>query len=776
MTRALLRTGWSDLRRHRLQSVLLFVILATAALTLSLAVTVHRVTSGPFERLMAETNGAHVWFGAGPGVDLGGIAQRDGVEEAVGPFPVIEANLADVGASGSGSFPLMLFGQSADMPAVGRPVIRDGRWLQGPGEIVLDPDIAQFMRLRPGDHLAVQGSNGPVDLLVVGLAVHLAAWHTEGDGVTHPPTGYVLPETLAGIAPDRSTWGSVLGVRIGDASKSAAFATAAVNALPPGSNVIVTDWHDVRRDLTADSNIDVLLLRVFSAFALVAAALVIANSISGRVLAQFREIGLLKAVGFTPRGILTFFLGEHLAIGLAGGVVGMLIGALMAPLFENNLSALLTTTPVSSFAPLPLLFILLLVEGAVTLATLVPAIRAARVSVVQAITVGFVRTDRRRSLLARAGAKLKLQPPVVLGLKDAFARPIRSWMTVAALVLTVVTLTFSLGLEATMADLLHHPAKWGAPYDITVTPDGQTAQQTEQAIAGVSAIDSYVGRLAIDVRAGGNASQITAFALEGNTQPYAASVPEGHLFAAPGEAIAGQALLDDLGIGVGDTMHLTVGGVPLNLKVVGRYVDTEYDGHIVLFGLDTYRAQVDPSAQPDEFLARFAPGAAGRDAINALNQASGGQVQVEAVDLGAGDDVMRIRAVLVVLNVVLLVIGAVNLLSTTLLGIRERFRDLGILKTVGLAPGQVVTSVLTGVGALTMLAIVVGIPLGMVVTRALFDVLGNQIGIGSGVGTMPGWIGLTAVVPTVLALGLLGGLLPAQRAGRLRIADALRYE
>jgi ABC-type antimicrobial peptide transport system permease subunit len=118
----------------------------------------------------------------------------------------------------------------------------------------------------------------------------------------------------------------------------------------------------------------------------------------------------------------------------------------------------------------------------------------------------------------------------------------------------------------------------------------------------------------------------------------------------------------------------------------------------------------------------------------------------------------------------------VNLLSTTLLGIRERFRDLGILKTVGLAPGQVVTSVLTGVGALTLLAIAVGIPLGMVVTRALFDVLGNQIGIGSGVGTMPGWIGLTAVVPTVLALGLLGGLLPAQRAGRLRIADALRYE
>ena len=41
----------------------------------------------------------------------------------------------------------------------------------------------------------------------------------------------------------------------------------------------------------------------------------VATVISGRVLAQRREIGLLKAVGFTPRGIVALLVGEYLAIG-----------------------------------------------------------------------------------------------------------------------------------------------------------------------------------------------------------------------------------------------------------------------------------------------------------------------------------------------------------------------------------------------------------------------------------------------------------------------------
>src|SRR5687767_218069 len=105
MLRALARLVRSDLRHHRFQSALIFLILATATLALTLAVTVERVTSEPFDRLMRDTNGAHVWFTAQPGADLAPIAQLSGVTDSTGPYPLAQANVA-IGDASRGLFPI----------------------------------------------------------------------------------------------------------------------------------------------------------------------------------------------------------------------------------------------------------------------------------------------------------------------------------------------------------------------------------------------------------------------------------------------------------------------------------------------------------------------------------------------------------------------------------------------------------------------------------------------------------------------------------------------
>ena len=116
----------------------------------------------------------------------------------------------------------------------------------------------------------------------------------------------------------------------------------------------------------------------------------------------------------------------------------------------------------------------------------------------------------------------------------------------------------------------------------------------------------------------------------------------------------------------------------------------------------------------------------------------------------------------------LVAIAVVNLLSTTMLGVRERFRDLGIVKSVGLTPLQVIAGVLVGVGAVAVVAGVAGIPLGLAAARALYDELGRQTGNGVGLGVMPGWLDLAVLLPVVVVLALLGGIGPARRAAGLR--------
>lgn len=804
MPRALARTALADLRRHRLQTAMIFVILVTATASLSLAVTVRRMADEPFDRLMSETNGAHLWFAAGPGIDLRSIAAMDGVEATAGPYAVADVMPVDQSGPAMFGFGLRAMAQPADLSSPGRPLIESGRWLQAANEVVIDPDIgfmpAPNVRLGPGGQLTLQGPDGPVVLDVVGTAVNVGSWQVDGSEILRQPHIYVLPETLARLAPDQTTWQSVLGVRLTDAAASRVFAVTALERLGAGSNVAVSDWHALRDAMTSENKLYVVLLTVFSGFALLAAVLVIANAIAGRVLSQFRAIGLLKAVGFTPGGILTLYLGEHLALGLVAGAIGLVIGAQAAPLFENELASLLTTTPVSPYEPGPLLVVLSVIAGAVALATIVPAVRGARVSTVRAITVGFTRTPGRESRLAHISSRLRLPIAARLGLKDAFARPVRTWVTVASLALTVVTLVVSIGLERTLQDVLDHPEHWGSPFslavssdpmassnlrippqdqavsDTPVSPGAMPATDIRALLAAQPEVRTMVGRRSIEARAEGSASAFTTYALDGDIQTLASSVAEGRLFAGTGEAIAGQALMSALGVQVGDSLRLLVDGKPLDLTIVGRYVDLDHDGKLLMLGLDTYQAQIDPTAEPTEFLVRTTPGTSRWELQDRLWDATGGSLQIRGLDLGAEDDAAKIRAILVVLNLALIAIAVVNLISTTMLGVRERFRELGIVKAVGLTPIQVIGGVLAGVGTVSVVATLAGIPLGLAATRGLYDELGRQTGIGVGVGVMPAWLDLAVLLPIVVVLALLGGIGPARRAASLQVTEALRYE
>ena len=68
-----------------------------------------------------------------------------------------------------------------------------------------------------------------------------------------------------------------------------------------------------------------------------------------------------------------------------------------------------------------------------------------------------------------------------------------------------------------------------------------------------------------------------------------------------------------------------------------------------------------------------------------------------------------LRPVLYATDALLLAIGLVNLMTTLLLGIRERVRDFAIFKVVGLTPRQVLAAVTSGGTLLASVAVIGGI-------------------------------------------------------------------
>jgi putative ABC transport system permease protein len=106
---------------------------------------------------------------------------------------------------------------------------------------------------------------------------------------------------------------------------------------------------------------------------------------------------------------------------------------------------------------------------------------------------------------------------------------------------------------------------------------------------------------------------------------------------------------------------------------------------------------------------------------------------------------------------------------------QEKRRDIGILKTLGMTPVQVIAMVNTSAGFLGFIAVVVGIPLGFVLTKTLLTVLSQTYGFGKvHVALNPLHVGL--LIPVTILVSVVGSIIPARRAARLSIVNVLRHE
>ena len=105
------------------------------------------------------------------------------------------------------------------------------------------------------------------------------------------------------------------------------------------------------------------------------------NTMYTAVAGRTREIGTLRAIGFSGTSILASFLAEAVLLGAAGGVLGIALGFLVDGARVNVMSASIrfTVTPAVAAAGLLLSITVGILGG------LPPALRAARLRVVQAI-------------------------------------------------------------------------------------------------------------------------------------------------------------------------------------------------------------------------------------------------------------------------------------------------------------------------------------------------------------------------------------------------------
>ena len=140
-----------------------------------------------------------------------------------------------------------------------------------------------------------------------------------------------------------------------------------------------TTFADVRAEVLAPERLNAFVFSAFAGIALLIAVVGVAGVLAFSVSARTREFGIRLAVGSTPRQLLTLVLGQGaflVAIGIAAGLLGgYAIGRAAGSYFDDlRLPGVLSVLSAAA-----------VLGGAALVASLIPAARAARVDVLQAL-------------------------------------------------------------------------------------------------------------------------------------------------------------------------------------------------------------------------------------------------------------------------------------------------------------------------------------------------------------------------------------------------------
>jgi putative ABC transport system permease protein len=220
--------------------------------------------------------------------------------------------------------------------------------LTSPQSVVLTEKLARQRGLALGDSVRLMAGDRVNPYVVRGLL------KDEGPATVMDGNFVLMDIAAAQLAFERLGRVDRIDVMLHDASSNEAIdrSLAAIAArLPAG----LTAQRPARRGQQVERMLAAfhLNLAALSWIALVVGLFLVYNTVTISVIARREEIGTLRALGTTRRQVLWLFLGEAAALGLAGTVVGIGIGRLLADAAVGITSATVSTLYIASAAATP---------------------------------------------------------------------------------------------------------------------------------------------------------------------------------------------------------------------------------------------------------------------------------------------------------------------------------------------------------------------------------------------------------------------------------------
>lgn len=710
----------------------------------------------------------------------------------------------------------------------------DGRWGTGPDEIVLDEGSAEKAGYAIGDTVKLLSPAGQVErsATLVGTAEFNQGGTAGATLIIFDTRG--AQEVFLGGKDAFTT----INLTAADGVSQTELTKAAQTVLPSGFEAVTGDVVvKESQDSTAEF-LDVIktFLLVFALIAVIVGAFIIVNTFSILVAQRSRESALLRALGASRRQVTRSILAEAFVMAVLASTVGIALGwALargLAAMFrsfgldiEGTFLTLSSSTVITSYA----------VGVLVTLvAALMPARRAGKVSPVAAMRADDVPTKgslRRRTVIGSV-VLLVAAAAAAAGLADAGGMPAAAWIGVGAFVslITVAVLSPVIGypvlrLCRTVFGRLFGSSGRLAGENAMRDPrrTGATASALMIGLALVSTIAVMAGSMKASIdkvvddefapdfiaqsvifapfstAVGDQMEKVPGVQTVSRQQMLSVKIGDekdseligasdaafddvsqlkasaGSVDFGAGKAVVTKERADEEGWQVGDVLDFSFpAGKKVSLPIGGIITES-----VVAFEVNVPMEVVAEAGiqRQDNFLSIILADGANPSTVQAaLDEVTKPIPLVEVNDKegfaetirGQVNQLLYMIYGLLALAIIIAVIGIVNTLGLSVL---ERTREIGLLRAVGMTRRQLRRTITLESVAIAVLGAVLGMVLGLIYGTLLQRVLEDDLSVLS----IPfGQLVVFGVIAIVV--GVLAAVIPAARASRLNVLNAISTE
>jgi putative ABC transport system permease protein len=757
------------------------------------------------------------------------LAGLDEVELAEGEVEGIAVLVGDDGEP-IGQFGPPTLGYSAfDNHELDAAELRSGAWPQDPGQIAIDAGTAGSQGWEVGAEvqLVLDGPVEPAEVVgIFGLG--------DMDNLMGATIVVVDKDTaLARFGTDGEYTAAYLTASAG--TSEAELIEAVSGALGDGYTVMTAAEVAEEQQAAIAPFVEVfsIALLVFALVALLVGSFLIFNTFTIVLASRLRELALLRAIGAGRRQLLGSVLAEAALIGALGGAIGAAVGLLVAEGLGLILGTIGVSLPGEGLVVLPRTVLVAVVVGIVvtTLAAVVPALRAVRIPPVAALTEvavaapvgrGIVRTVVGTILLVAGLAALamalvgdagvavlgvgavalfvavaSLAPLIVrplahvlgapgaaagvsgeLARANAMRNPRRTAATASALMIGLALVSFvsifASSLQATFRDTIADSFDADAVLQAgTVAGVPDAVMDELRAIAEVEVVaPAAAGNVELD----GERSLVGVMSADDFLAVFDFEVTAGDLETfRDGGIVVTSTAADDRGLTAGDrvTAGLPAGEVELPVVAVidGGGIDVSW-----FVDAATWTEGGGRTATVYSAYVTFVPDVEVADASAAAAEVAGAYPQVRLLDQAGfadalGDQLDQLVGVVVALLALSVIVALLGIVNTLVLSVVERTREIGLLRAVGMTRPQVRRMVRAEAISVALIGAALGLLLGIPLGAAFTQV--DQLNLTTF--SLP-WTQIVAGVVLAAVAGLLAGVVPARRAARLDVLEALHTE